>query len=112
MLLAMTSLAYAVPAFKGEITFVQADGTTFKGHIKGDEHFHWSELKNKSVVVFNKKSKNYEYAKVGRDAEGKESLMASGMKAKAGKVNPYRLDRKVLNLMWKDKRTKRMHNMR
>ena len=34
---------HAVPAFPGEISYTQPDGTVVKYHLRGDEHRHWME---------------------------------------------------------------------
>lgn len=107
----LSTSVHAVPAFQGELTFKQADGTLFKGHLRGDEFFHWAELNNKSVIFFNKKSKNYEYAKIVQDDLGKNTLKASGMKAQEGKINPFLVNRKKLFNIWKEKRILRMQRM-
>ena len=39
----MCSTAQAVPAFPGEISYVQPDGSVVKYHLRGDERRHWME---------------------------------------------------------------------
>ena len=51
----------AVPAVPFLITFAQPDGSTFKAHLKGDEHFSWIESKNKMIIVKNKTSGYFEF---------------------------------------------------
>jgi len=43
-------------------TFTQSDGTTFKGRLQGDAFMHWIEAKDTSILLFNKKTGNFEYA--------------------------------------------------
>jgi hypothetical protein len=43
-------------------TFTQSDGTTFEGRLQGDAFMHWIEAKDKSILLFNKKTGNFEYA--------------------------------------------------
>lgn len=35
--------AFSMPAFPGDISYIQPDGTIVKYKLKGDEHFHWME---------------------------------------------------------------------
>ncbi len=43
-------------------TFTQSDGTTFKGRLQGDAFMHWIEAADNSILLFNKKTENFEYA--------------------------------------------------
>ncbi len=45
-------------------TFTQSDGTTFQGRLQGDAFMHWIEAKDKSILLFNKKTENFEYASI------------------------------------------------
>lgn len=58
---------FAVSAFPGIITFTQHDGSTFQGNLKGDEWFNYVSLPNEYLAVYNKTTKNYEYALVKED---------------------------------------------
>lgn len=75
----LTSNLFAVSAFPGEITFTQNDGTTFKGHLKGDEWLNFVSLPNDYVAVYNKESKNYEYARIELK-DGKQVLISTKQK--------------------------------
>ena len=79
MLIAISSLGFAAPAYHGEIEFNQDDGSKFSGHLKGDEYFSWVEDKQGNIIKFNKVSKNYEYAKV-KINQGKAELVPAGIK--------------------------------
>ncbi len=57
-----SALLLAAPAFQGERTFVQNDGSSFQAQVKGDEYLHWTETKNGDVLIYNKKSKNHDFA--------------------------------------------------
>ena len=73
------STLYAVPAFQGEKVFQQQSGESFKGSVKGDEWLHWIESNKGAVVMYNLRSKNYEYATI-RIVDGIEVLVPSGRK--------------------------------
>jgi len=45
-------------------TFTQSDGSTFKGRLQGDASLHWIEAEDGSILLFNKKTANFEYAEV------------------------------------------------
>ena len=66
---------FAAPAFHGEQSFKQSDGTSFLGTLRGDEYLNWIQSDNGDVVLYNKKSKQYEYAIIKND-----NLEASGYK--------------------------------
>ena len=74
------TLSFGVSAFKGEVLFENSDGSTFKGHVKGDEHLNWVEDKQENVIKYNNKSKDYEYAKVVKK-NGVVKLIPSNIKA-------------------------------
>lgn len=75
----LSALLSAAPAFERERTFSQPDGTTFKGKVKGDEYLNWVETENGDIVLFNAKSKRFEFADINGSA-----LKSSG--------RPYRAD--------------------
>lgn len=69
LIAALTTLPLlGAPAFEHVRTFVQPDGTVFEGKVRGDEHLHWIETSDGTVLVFNKQSAQYEHAKIAGDA--------------------------------------------
>ena len=56
------SLAYSAPAMPFLRTFTQSDGTTFKARAKGDEYLHYIKTKEGDILLYNPKTKNYDYA--------------------------------------------------
>jgi len=70
---------YCVSAFPGVLTFTQNDGGQFKGTLRGDEWLNYVSLPNDYVAIYNKDSKNYEYALI-EVKDGKSSLVTSGQK--------------------------------
>ena len=74
VLLASTILLSA-PTRSVEREFIQADGTTFKAKSFGNQHLNWIETKDGEILKYNKKSKNFEYAKIKDSA-----LKASGQR--------------------------------
>jgi len=69
----------AVPAVPFLITFAQPDGSTFKAHLRGDEHFSWIESKNKMIIVKNKTSGYFEFALLKLDINNNIDLVPSGI---------------------------------
>ena len=69
----------AVPAAPFLITFAQPDGSTFQGHLRGDEHFSWIETENKQVLVKSKASGYFEFALLKRDDKNRLELVPSGI---------------------------------
>jgi len=69
----------AVSAFPGELSFTQKDGSSFKGHLVGDEWLNYVSLENNYVAIFNKENNNYEYAII-EVKDGKSHLVSSGIK--------------------------------
>jgi len=52
----------AAPAREAHHTFMQSDSTSFIAKQKGDEYLHWIETEKGDVLIYNKKSGNYDYA--------------------------------------------------
>ena len=110
---------YCVPAMQGEITFVQNDGTSFRGELKGDEYFSWIKLPNNYVGVFNSETKLYEYGII-ETLNGVVELKASGVKLNSSnnnapnqtpsfqKIKPISKD--ILGAIWKRKRKEIQNN--
>ena len=76
-LLPFYTLVLAVSALPGIKIFKQNNGTKFQGTLKGDEWLNYISLPNNYVAIFNKKSKNYEYALI-EVIDGKSKLVSSG----------------------------------
>ena len=117
LIITMTALGFAVPAYKGEITFTQNDGTSFTGHLHGDEYFSWIKDKEGQVIVFNNQSKNYELAKL-KMLDGHMQLFPSGIKVsdahKSGatfvKMDNSKIKISDLTKIWKEKRKSRPYH--
>jgi len=58
----LSAMLYASPAYDGSMTFVNSDGSTFTGKLKGSPWFHFIVDTNDKISVYNKTSGNYEYA--------------------------------------------------
>ena len=78
LLIAMT--AYGVEAAPNVLTFAQKDGETFKGKLVGDEWFGWIEDMQQHVIVLNKKSGFYEFAKLVDQNNSIWDLAPTGIK--------------------------------
>jgi len=114
LVLALISLGVSAPAYKGEITFKQSDGSTFSGHLKGDEWFSWVEDKQQNVIKYNTQSKNYEYAEV-ITVNGILDLAPSGtkvMESNSSRVSALgvSIDRNILSQIWKRKREEALNH--
>jgi len=117
LIVAMTALGFAAPAYQGEITFTQKDGSSFTGHLQGDECFSWIKDKQGQIVVFNNKSKNYELAKL-KMLDGHMELLPSGIKVsdthksdiKAVKMANSKIKISDLTKIWKEKRKSRLYH--
>jgi len=80
------SLLQAAPAFSKNRAFMQEDGQTFKAKVMGDEYLNYLETEDGEIVVFNKTSKNYDYAIIAN--ENNQRLLApSGFKVQSKKAN-------------------------
>ncbi len=111
----LITASYAVPAFKGKVTFTQADGGSFKGTMQGDEWFHWVQDNHGNAIKYNKKSKNYEYGKV-EEVQGTLNLIPSGTKVATGLNSMTEdisiIDPKILSEIWKQKKEKASTKMK
>ena len=58
---------HAVPAFPGEISYTQPDGTVVKYRLHGDEHMHWMETPGGYLL---KRADNGYLMYAERDASG------------------------------------------
>ncbi len=96
-LLLFGSSLLGVSAFPGALSFTQKDGTQFTGTLKGDEWLNWISLPNDYVALFNKKSKNYEYAVI-KTENGESRLSTSGLKVdeQLHKAQPNKLAKTCL----------------
>lgn len=63
----LSSLLYAAPALSTKRQFQQPDGTTFSGKQRGDEYLNWIESQEGDILLYNKKSRQYEYATIDED---------------------------------------------
>jgi len=105
----LITASYAVPAFKGALTFTQADGGEFRGNLKGDEWFHWVQDSHGNAIKYNNQSKNYEYGKI-KEIQGNLDLVPSGTKVATG-LNAMTqdisiIDPNILSKIWKQKSEK------
>jgi len=115
LFLSMMTFAYSVPAYQGSIKFTQNDGSSFTGHLKGDEWFSWVEDKNGDIIKYNTKSKDYEYGMV-KEVNGTLDLVPSSIKVgskpkksksvDATEASTLRIDKQTLEKIWKQKKEK------
>jgi len=122
-LISYSTTLFAVMAYPGEITFKQADGSTFKGHLKGDEWFSWVEGGNQdTILTYNRNSKNYELATI-QQVNGVAELTPSGTKfspshhtANSFSLGSQAVDKKAvkksLSTIWQRKRNEAFTRMK
>ena len=101
----VVTLTFGVPAFKGELVFENSDGSTFKGHLKGDEHLNWVEDKQENIIKYNSKTKDYEFARVV-EKSGVVKLVPSHIKADGIMKSPFKIDNSTLKKLWKNNKNK------
>ena len=110
-ILIMVTLSISVfgaPAFSGVREFKQADGTTFRAHLGGDEHLNWIESETGDILVYNKISRNFEYATIENNelkASGIKYIKPSSLRSLAPRaVNIKKVSKEDLSLLWSNKR--------
>ena len=64
------------------IEFTQPDGQKLTGYVRGDEYLNWIKLTDGSIVIYNPKSRQYEYAIIENN-----ELRSSNIKVNKTKVN-------------------------
>jgi hypothetical protein len=111
-----TSVVFSVPAAPHLMTFEQPDGTSFQGHLRGDEYFSWIETEGDRLIVVEDRSTGYfEFATIQPDASGKSRLAPSGLRvssdpssrsARAARVET--ISREQLGELWKAARQEKL----
>lgn len=71
------------PAMPGIVKIKQPNGTVLEISIKGDEWFNWKEEKTGKVIIKNKASGYYEFARI-KMKDGREVLAPSGVRVNPG----------------------------
>ncbi len=103
---------YAAPAFQQTKVFTQSNGEQFKAKVQGDEYLHYIQSEDGSILIYNKKTKNYDYAVVKNG-----SLAPSGAPYSKQSVNGVFLLKKEPNISAKElqklyqQRVKRFKNL-
>ena len=103
-----TSMLYSAPAFSGKRQFQQPDGTIFNGRQRGDEYLNWIETENDDILLYNKKSNQFEYATINNRDElvpSGEAIRKSGDGKRSSKLAP-KVRKDELQRLWKKKRHK------
>ena len=88
LMIIVTNVADAMPAWPGTHEVSQPDGTTFKMRLCGDEYYHWWETEDGYVILQDNSDGFWKYAT--KDAE-KDSYSVVPH-AKVGAVNPADMD--------------------
>jgi len=84
-------------------TFEQSDGSQFQGRLQGDAFLHWIEAKDGSILLFNKQTATFEYAKI---IDG--DLVLSGERYQSSKtralhVSSENVSKEALQILWKQR---------
>jgi small nuclear ribonucleoprotein (snRNP)-like protein len=100
--IATVSLLFSAPAFHDKKEFELSNGTTFSGHLKGDEHLNWIASDTGEILLFNKENNRYEYAVIKDN-----TLLPSGVEKNTHKkTRASELTKERLHKLWKMKRDK------
>ncbi len=70
----LSQLIFAAPAFQGQRTFTQPDGSIITYRMQGDEYLHWLESENGEILLYSEKNRRLESATLKDN-----SLKASGI---------------------------------
>jgi len=62
-----TTSLLAAPALGIWHTYTQSDGTTFTAKPQGNEYLHFLKTKEGAILLYNPKTKNFDYATVQND---------------------------------------------
>ncbi|MEA3523458.1 MAG: hypothetical protein U9R50_10855 [Campylobacterota bacterium] len=64
LIILLSTLLFATATRTNIQSFTQSDGSSFLGRLQGDAFLHWIETKDGSILLFNKKTENFEYATI------------------------------------------------
>lgn len=107
-LLFMSAGALAVPARPVSLTLKQPNGVAIQAQLKGDEYLNWMETGSGDAFLFNKSSRQYEYAVIGK-FNGRSTLVPSGAAVGAAAVpamvtTPGVTNKAALSALWQEMR--------
>ena len=80
-------------------TFTQSDGTSFQGRLQGDAFLYWIEAEDGSILLFNKKTGNFEYAIIKDNDLALSGNIYTGTKLRSSHTDT--LSRDNLKELWK-----------
>lgn len=110
IIILLTAIISAAPAFEHNRTFTQPDGSTFTGTFKGDEYLHWIETANGEILVYDKASKQYEEAVITSETlKGSGRIYRAEERVKRARAfrSPQQ-QRDALHQLWLKKRQQEM----
>ena len=84
-------------------TFEQSDGSQFQGRLQGDAFLHWIEAKDGSILLFNKKTATFEYAKIVNGDLVLSGEIYQNSKTRASHVSPENVSKEALQTLWKQR---------
>ena len=99
---------FGAPAFNGQRTFTQPDGSVVTYRLQGDEHLHWMESDDGQIILYNEKSHRIEHAEIkdgmlkpsGVNYQKESSLKNKG----AAKSMNHHIDKKAVEELYRQKR--------
>ncbi len=103
------SLLLAAPAFQGQRTFTQPDGTVITYRLQGDEHLNWNETDDGDILLYNKANGRMEYAEIRNGALRPSGIAFSKSNAVAKEV---KLQREEINELHKMRRDEHLSKMK
>jgi len=108
----LTSVLFAVPAVDTEVNFTQANGSSFKASLQGDEYLHWVQTKDGYISQYNPQTKNYEYMLLNERDElvfssvqvsSENNISASPLAPSINSIDIKAIPMEKLQLIWKRK---------
>ena len=107
LLVLLSSILFAAPAYHGKRTFTQPDGSKVEYRNQGDEYLHWSENQEGDILLLNPSGDALEYAKIkeGNLVPSGEAYSKSRQSRSATKSSQsHRVSREDLKVLYRQKR--------
>jgi hypothetical protein len=84
-------------------TLSQSDGSQFQGRLQGDVFLHWFEAEDGSILLFNKKTANFEYAKIVDGDLTLSGEIYQNSTTRSLHVKRNNVQKEQLNTLWKQR---------
>ena len=103
----LSQLLFAAPAFQGQRTFTQPDGSVVTYRMQGDEYLHWLESENGDIILYSEKNRRLEAAVLKVN-----SLKASGVAYTKKTVPTQKISKEALLKLQDERRKNRLSKMK